>query len=52
MPLTSEDIARLEHSYITQELARDAGLFRVDSAEGGRLIGSDGSRDYSGIVFP
>jgi hypothetical protein len=47
LPLTSEDIARLERSYITRELARDAGLFRVDSVEGGRLVGRNGSRDYS-----
>src|ERR1041384_3174898 len=52
LPLTSEDIARLEHSYITQELARNAGLFRVDRVEGGRLVGRNGSRDYSGIAFP
>lgn len=52
LPLTTEDIARLERSYITEELALDAGLFRVDSANGGRLIGRNGSRDYSGIVFP
>lgn len=52
LPLTSEDIARLERSYITLELVRDADLFRVDSAEGGRLVGRNGSRDYSGIVFP
>src|ERR1051325_4133889 len=52
LPLTSEDIARLKRSYISHELALDAGLFRVDSAEGGRLVGQNGSRDYSGIAFP
>ena len=43
----------LERCYITAELADRAGLFRVDSAEGRRLVGrKDSNRDYAGVVFP
>jgi putative DNA primase/helicase len=52
LPLSAEDLARLERSYISAELAGEAGLFRVDSSEGGRLVGRNGSADYSGIIFP
>lgn len=38
MPLTSEDIARLERSYITQELARDADLFQLTVQKEGDLL--------------
>lgn len=50
--LTSNDLAGLARSYITPELARQAGLSRVDSAEGGRIVGRNGSGDYAGIIFP
>lgn len=50
--LTHNDLDGLAKSYITPELARQAGLFRVDSAEGGRIVGRNGKGDYSGIVFP
>lgn len=51
--LTNSDLDALEGSYITPELARQAGLFRVDSIEGARLVGREGrAGDYAGIVFP
>jgi hypothetical protein len=52
LPLTERDLAMLAESYITAELAMQAGLFRVDSEEGGRLVGRNGHGDYAGIVFP
>jgi Domain of unknown function (DUF3854) len=51
--LTDADLDALARSYITPELADQAKLFRVDSAEGARLVGREGkSGDYAGIVFP
>ncbi|MDT7690173.1 MAG: hypothetical protein QOE46_2932 [Acidobacteriota bacterium] len=50
--LASSDLEKLAESFITPELAQQAGLFRVDSAEGARLVGRNGGRDYSGIIFP
>lgn len=50
--LTSQDLASLERSFITLEVARRAGLFRVDSAEGAALVGRNGGGDYAGVVFP
>src|SRR5262245_24519078 len=51
-PLTQADLANLEASFITPELAEVAGLRRVDSPTGAALVGQNGSSDYSGIVFP
>jgi hypothetical protein len=50
--LTNGDLESLARSFITPELARQAKLYRADSIEGARLVGRNGSRDYSGIVFP
>lgn len=51
--LTTRDLAALERSFITSELAAQAGLFRVDTIDDARLVGRDGARgDYAGIVFP
>lgn len=50
--LTAHDLTMLEQSYITPELAQAAGLFRVDTTDGGQIVGRNGSSDYSGIVFP
>ena len=51
VPLTARDLASLAASYITADLAKQAGIFRVESPEGARLIGRNGTGDYSGIVF-
>ena len=51
-PLTTNDLALLRKSFITPELAQQAGVFRVDSPGGAALVGSNGRGDYSGIVFP
>jgi hypothetical protein len=50
--LTSADLAKLAASGISPELEKRAQLRRVDSAEGARLVGRNGSDDYSGLIFP
>lgn len=50
--LTVRDLASLEKSFITPELARQAGLFRVTSLDGATLIGRNGNSDYAGIGIP
>jgi hypothetical protein len=50
--LSSSDFENLGKSFITPELARQAGLFRVDSTEGARLVGRNGNSDYAGVIFP
>jgi hypothetical protein len=51
--LTKSDLQKLESSFITIELSQAAGIFRVESVEGARLVGREGKRgDYAGIVFP
>jgi hypothetical protein len=51
--LTNNDFDELLKSYITPALTRQAELFRVDSAEGSRIISRVGKRgDYAGIIFP
>jgi hypothetical protein len=51
--LSNDDLDGLLRSYITPELARQAGLSRVDSTEGARLMGrSSKGGDYGGIIFP
>ena len=52
MTLSAHDFAGLEARWITPELARQAGLFRVDSADGAQLVGRNGAGDYSGIAIP
>jgi P4 family phage/plasmid primase-like protien len=50
--LTQGDYAKLTESGITVEIANRAGLRRVDSREGGALVGRKGGGDFSGIDFP
>ena len=52
--LTSKDIKALAQCYIPVELARLAGIRRVDSAEGASIVGQkpSASRDFSGLVIP
>lgn len=53
LPLTPADLAAFERCGITQATVEAAGVFRVENAEGARLVGRrNGSGDYSGIVFP
>jgi hypothetical protein len=49
-PLTDADLKTI--APISREMAEAAGLRRVDSATGARLMGRNGAGDYSGIVFP
>jgi hypothetical protein len=49
--LTHEDHTTLTTSWITPEIANEAGLYRVDSVEGGEIVGQR-HRDCAGIVFP
>jgi hypothetical protein len=49
--LTDADLRLLSASFISPELAQSAGLFRVDSRDGGLLVGRNGNGDYAGIVF-
>jgi putative DNA primase/helicase len=51
-PLTERDLEVLSHSFITPELADQAMLRRVSSAEGAAIVGRNGSGDYSGVIFP
>lgn len=53
-PLTESDLETLRRSYITPELAAQAGLYRVDSIEGARLVGRKPKpdEDYTGVIFP
>lgn len=52
--LTESDIAHLSRSYITPELARSAGIRRVDSVDGAEIVGrtARGGEDYAGLIFP
>lgn len=49
--LTDADLQLLAASFISPDLARSAGIFRVDSPGGAELVGRNGNADYSGIVF-
>lgn len=49
--LTNADLENLSRSFIDADLAAQAGLFRVDSYDGGQIIGRNGGGDYAGIVF-
>jgi hypothetical protein len=51
-PLTKADYAMLSKSWITKDLADQAHLRRVKSAEGASLIGRSDDGSYAGIVFP
>jgi len=49
--LTDADLRLLSASFISPELAQSAGIFRVDSYDGGLIVGRNGNADYAGIVF-
>ena len=52
-PLSEADLAALGRCGISRETALVAGLFRVDTEEGARLVGRrPGSGDYSGLAYP
>ena len=38
--------------WITQEPAEQAGVFRVNSTDGGQIIDPNGAVDYAGQVIP
>lgn len=50
--LTPSDLAWLERSWITPDLAERAQIRRVDAIEGAEIVGQKPGPDYSGIVFP
>ncbi len=50
--LTARDIAWLARSYITPELQRQAGIFRVDSTGGAELVGKNGGGELRGSGLP
>src|SRR5260370_27103093 len=50
--LTPADHAALESRWIDPEMARRAGLRRVDSLTGGEIVGRRGGGDYSGMLIP
>lgn len=49
--LTDSDLSHLSASFISPDLAKTAGIFRVDSYDGGLIVGRNGNADYSGMVF-
>lgn len=51
MELTVEDLAALATRWITADLADEAGIKRVDSAEGQNLVGRNAG-DYAGLAIP
>lgn len=51
-PLTVADLVLLSASFISPDLARSAGIFRVDSPDGAELVGGNGKADYAGLAFP
>ena len=51
-PLTENDYATLDASWITPELAAQAMLRRVDAYEGREVLGQKGNRDCTGILIP
>jgi hypothetical protein len=52
LPLTTADLENLNSSFIDPNLAKKAGLYRVSSIEGARLMSRNGGRDYSGVIYP
>jgi hypothetical protein len=52
--LTPGDLHTLKFSFITPDIAKQAGLFRVDDVEGAEIVGKKrkAGTDYSGIAFP
>ncbi len=53
-PLTQNDLDNLAGSFITADIANQAGFFRVNDLEGSELIGAkrNAGTDYSGVVMP
>ena len=51
-PLAPGDYTTLEARWIDEATAKAANLRRVDSAEGGAIVGRNGSGDYSGVIIP
>src|SRR5215208_31294 len=51
-PLTEEDLKLLSASFISPDVARSAGIFRVDSPDGAEMVGRNGNADYAGLAFP
>jgi len=52
-PLTRADLERFLTCGIPESLIARAGIFRVNSDEGARIVGRrPGSGDYSGLAFP
>lgn len=54
LPLTQNDLDNLARSFITADIASQAGFFRVNDLEGSELIGAkrNAGTDYSGVVMP
>ncbi len=52
--LTREDIQKLAARYIIPEWASRAGIYRVDSFDGARIVGRQARAgdDYSGLIIP
>ena len=50
--LTEADFRLLSESFISPALAQSAGIFRVDSLIGSKIVGRNGHGDYSGLIFP
>ena len=50
--LTERDRAALEKCFISPELACQAQIRRVNSAEAKQIVGRNGNGDYSGLLFP
>jgi hypothetical protein len=48
------DYKNLARSYISREIVLAAGIRRVDSSEGARIVGRlpNANKDYSGLLFP
>ena len=51
-PLSDEDYAALDASWIDREAADAAFLRRVDAYEGREVVGQKGNRDCAGILIP
>lgn len=51
-PLTEEDYATLEASWITKKIADEAMLRRVSADEGRQIVGQKGKRDCAGLLIP
>jgi P4 family phage/plasmid primase-like protien len=51
-PLTPEDFQKLESSFITEDIATKAQLFRVTDQTAREMLGIKAKGDYSGIIFP